>query len=191
MRDKRSGAVSAEVLVGQEKNTVFASFESPWPVAKGAVFDVECRDSKTGDGAFLAVTGDTKGVSLTDLPDSFFLDVIFSPTGRYSFYAPPTDIKVKKSYVKPGDGNYRIMELTFSNLSQSTQTEIPRNAIISATIPNGTSNAVMLVGGANASRWRKGDAEKELRKVIDSLQAVLAPKSNTKVRAKGKGREVV
>ena len=191
MRDKRSGAVNAEVLVGQDKNTVLTSFESPWPVAKGSVFDVECRDGKTGDGAFMAVTGDTGGKSLSDLPDNFFLDVIFSPTGRYSFYGQPTDIKVKKSYTRPSDGNYRILELTFSNLSQSTQTEIPRNAIIAATIPDGTSNAVMLVGGANASRWRKGDAEKEVRKVVESFQAVLAPKSSTKVRAKGRGRESV
>ena len=41
--------------------------------------------------------------------------------------------------------NKRVIEVSFSNLSQSTQSEIPRNAIISATIPKGTDNAVMLV----------------------------------------------
>merc|ERR1712151_1475564 len=87
-RDSRSGTVSAEILVGppSDLTAVLTSFKSPWPLATGTVFDVECRDASTGDGAFLAVTKETKGKSLGDLPNSFFLDQVTKPTGRFSFY---------------------------------------------------------------------------------------------------------
>ena len=179
------------MLVGADREPVFVSFESPWTVAKGAVFDVECRDGKTGDGAFVAVTESTQGKALADLPNDFFLKRLFDPTGRYSFYGPPTDIKVKKSYVNPKDGSeYRFLELTFSNLSQSTNSEIPRVAIIAATIPSGTDNAVMLVSGSNASRWRKG-SESDVRKCIESFRAIQAPKGGMKARAKKRGSSEV
>lgn len=57
LQDK-SGAVSAEILTGTRANpeAVLVSFVSPWKLETGPVFDVECRDGKTGDGAFLAVT---------------------------------------------------------------------------------------------------------------------------------------
>jgi len=177
--------------VGADREPVFVSFESPWTVAKGAVFDVECRDGKTGDGAFVAVTESSQGKALADLPNDFFLKRLFDPTGRYSFYGPPTDIKVKKSYVNPKDGSeYRFLELTFSNLSQSTNSEIPRVAIIAATIPSGTDNAVMLVSGSNASRWRKG-SESDVRKCIESFRAIQAPKGGMKARAKKRGNSEV
>jgi hypothetical protein len=116
-RDERAGGVLAEILVGKSSNPipVLAGFSSPWPLARGGLFDVECRDSGTGDGAFLAVAsaGGIKGVA--DLPKSFFTDSLFSSTGRFSFYGSPTDIRVKKSDV---DGSYRYLEIQFSSLSQ-------------------------------------------------------------------------
>jgi hypothetical protein len=184
-RDEKSGAVLAEILVGNREQpvAVLASFISPWPLATGSVFDVECRNAKTGDGVFLAVTGNTKGKSaVKDLPDSFFLEDLFQPYGRFSFYGTPTDIKVKKSYTEE-ETNKRIIEVSFSNLSQSTQSEIPRNAIISATIPKGTDNAVMLVASASASRWKKG-ADAAVRSTVDSFRVVPAPKSSLKIRPK-------
>lgn len=185
-RDSRSGDVLAEILVksqetGATKIPVFASFQSPWPLASGTVFDVECRNPKTGDGTFLAVTGNTGGKSIRDLPDSFFLESLISPTSRFSFYGTPTDVKVKKSLMD--DKNYRIIDMGFSTLSQSTQTEIPRRARIVATIPEGTTQAVMLVGSASAQRWRKG-SEEEIAKVAESFRAVPAPSTSLKVRAK-------
>ncbi len=149
-------------------------------IAKGSVYDIECRDSNTGDSAFLSISGKAGGKALSDLSNSFFLDRLFSPTGRFSFYGPPTSIKVKKSYM---EGNNRIIELGFSIISQSTGTEIPRNAIVAATIPQGTDEAVMLVGSSTASRWKKG-SEAAVRKTIDSFKAIPAPKTSMKVRAK-------
>lgn len=181
-RDSRSGGVLAELVLEKagDPMAVLTSFESPWPLAKGPLFDVECRDSKTGDGAFLAVTASTKGKSIADLPDSFFLDRLFSSTGRFSFYGAPTDIKVKKSSV---EGPYRFIELGFSNLSQSTNAEIPRKAVLAATIPEGADEAVMIIGSATASQWKKG-SEAAVRKTVESFRAVPAPTSGLKIRAK-------
>lgn len=180
----KGGDVSAELLVGTKASptSVLVSFNAPYKLETGSVFDVECRDGKTGDGAFLAVTEATNGKRIEELPSSFFLNRLFDPTGRFSFYGPPTDVKVKKS--KMLDDDRRMVELTFSNLSQSTNAEIPRNAVIVASIPKGTENAVMLVASSNASRWRKGGAEDRAMQIVDSFRAVPAPKSSMKLRAK-------
>eukprot|EP00428_Durinskia_dybowskii_P013086 CAMPEP_0170212826 /NCGR_PEP_ID=MMETSP0116_2-20130129/6035_1 /TAXON_ID=400756 /ORGANISM="Durinskia baltica, Strain CSIRO CS-38" /LENGTH=275 /DNA_ID=CAMNT_0010463373 /DNA_START=8 /DNA_END=831 /DNA_ORIENTATION=- len=183
-RDARSGDVLAEILVkkngGGTDNVipVVATFTSPWPLATGSVFDVECRDSETGDAAFLAVSPNVDGTSLADLKDSFFTKALFSPTGRFSFYGQPTDIKVKTASM---DGEYRVLDVSFSTLSQSTQTEIPRKARVIATIPGGSSQAVMLVGSASALRWKKG-ADKKVIATVESFKATPAPQTGLRVR---------
>jgi len=189
LRNAKTGEVSAEILLGPQSDPVaiLASFSSQWQLATGTVFDVECRDASTGDGAFLSISGLTKGKSISELPASFFLERIFGSSGRFSFYGTPTDIKVKKSRT---EGEYRFIDVTFSNLSQSTQTEIPRNAVVVATIPKGTEQAVMLVGSSTATRWRKG-SEDIIRKTAESFRAVAAPKSGLKVRAKKIGFDLI
>ncbi|KAL7459611.1 hypothetical protein ACHAWC_011446 [Mediolabrus comicus] len=174
--------VSAEILVGTKADptAVLVSFTAPYKLETGSVYDIECRDQKTGDGVFLAVTEKVNGKSLEDLDSSFFLKRLFDPTGRFSFYGPPTDVKVKKSSMV--DGNRRLLEVSFSNLSQSTSAEIPRKAIIVATIPKNTDNAVMLVSSANASRWGKG-ADETARSIGESFNAV-STKTSMKLRAK-------
>ena len=183
-RDARSGGVLAEILLGKaaDPTAVVASFVSPWPLAKGGLFDVECRDSKTGDGAFLAVAPARGAREVSDLPKSFFTDSLFSSTGRFSFYGSPTDVRVRKSDV---DGSYRYLEVSFSNLSQSTNAEIPRTALVSATIPEGSDSVVMLVGSATTNRWKRG-SEGPVRDAVGSFRATLAPASGMKARAKGR-----
>jgi hypothetical protein len=149
------------------------------------LFDVECRNAGTGDGAFMAVTPSVGGSILSDLKESFFVNSLFSPTGRFSFYGQPTDIKVKSSVMKD---DYRILDVSFSALSQSTQTEIPRKARIIATIPSGSSQAVMLVSSASAIRWKKG-TEKQIVSTIESFKAIPAPQTSMKMRAKGSREE--
>lgn len=182
-RDTRSGDVLAEILVKSTSGgdiPVIAAFTSPWPLATGNLFDVECRDSETGDAAFLAVSPSVGGSSLADLKDSFFIRSLFSPTGRFSFYGQPTDIKVRTSSV---DGDYRVLDVSFATLSQSTQTEIPRKARVVATIPAGSSQAVMLVSSASALRWKKG-SDKKVIAVGESFKATTAPQTGLKIRAK-------
>ena len=187
-RDSRSGNVAAEILLGSKDDpkAVLTSYSSPWSLASGTVFDVECRDAKTGDGVFLSVTESTNGKGLEDLPSSFFLGNVMKPTGRFSFYGVPTDVKVKKDSIVQ---DYRFIEVSFSSLSQSTMTEIPRKAIIATTVVPGTENAVMLIGSATVSRWNKGSGD-IVRKTVESFRAVPAPKSEMKIRAKKRKEEV-
>jgi len=185
----RSGSVLAEILVGTKEKPVaiLVSFASlKWKLEKGSVYDVETRDGKTGDGAFLAVSKSTQGKKLAELPATFFLERLFDPTGRFSFYGSPTDIKVKSSTV---EGNRRCIDITFSSLSQSTNAEIPRRALLVATIPEGSENAVMLIGSATANRWKKG-SDNEVKQTIDSFRAIPAPKSNLKLRAKDRSNRI-
>lgn len=149
-------------------------------IAKGMVFDVECRDAKTGDGAFLSVSQAVGGKTVDQLKDSFILTNLLKPNGRFSFYGEPTDVKIKSSEVK---GNYKIIDLTFSTLSQATQTEIPRRARVAATIPTGTDQAVILVGSASTTQWKKG-SDKAIASTIESFRAVPAPRSDMKLRRK-------
>lgn len=183
-RDSRTGDVLAEIVVNspEGKAAVLASFSSPWSLAKGSVFDVECRDSSTGDGAFLSVTGDVGGKSIDDMANKFVLDSLLAPTGRFSFYGQPTDVKVISSKV---EGGYKIMDLSFSTISQATQSEIPRKARLAVTIPSGTSQAVMLVASASAIRWKKG-SDKTIASVVDTFRAIPAPSG---LKARGKERK--
>jgi len=186
-RDSRTGNVLAEIVLGDRANLspVLVSFSSPWPLAKGSVFDVECRDSKTGDGAFLSVTEKTSK-PLDDLPTSFFLDNLFAPTGRFSFYGAPTDLKIKSSEMV---GNKRVVKFSFANLSQSTNAEIPRSAVMVASKPENAEQAVMLVSSATSTRWRKG-SEKLAMDTIESFNASPSPKTSLKVRRKEKDSDI-
>ena len=148
------------------------------------MYDVECRDAQSGDGAFLAVSPDMGGQALSDIKDTFFVKTLFSPTGRFSFYGQPTDIKVKKSTMSD-DNQYKILDVSFSTLSQATQTEIPRLSRIKIMVPTGSKQAVMLVASASAARWKKG-SDKAVTSTVDSFQAIAAPQTGMKVRAKEK-----
>lgn len=140
----KKGDVTAEILLGKSSDPtpVLASFTSPWPLAKGGLFDVECREASSGDGAFMTVDKLKTASTIGELPKTFFTEAIFSPTGRFSFYGSPTDIKVKRSELVE---NRRYLEISFANLSQSTNAEIPRTALVVATIPDGLDDVVMLV----------------------------------------------
>ena len=162
-----------------------ASYSSPWPLATGSVFDVECRDLNTGEAAFLAVSPPLGGKSLDALKDSFFVKELTKPTGRFSLYGQPTDIKVKNSVTLRND-KYRQFDLSFSTLSQSTQAEIPRRATVVVTIPDGTDQAVMLVVSASATRWKNSNVAKTVAAVLDSFQAIPAPTTALKIRAKAR-----
>lgn len=154
--------------------------------ATGAVYDVECRDTKTGDGAFLAVTPSLSGDSFADVKDQFLIKSLFGPRGRFSFYGQPTDVKVKKSTLS-ADGSYRVLDVNFSTLSQATQSEVPRKSRIVATLPKGSDQVVMLVGSSSATRWSKG-SEKTVGAAVDSFRATAAPQTNLKLRAVSKDR---
>jgi hypothetical protein len=89
-------------------------------------------------------------------------------------------MKVRNSITQ---GDYRVMELSFSILAQSTQAELPSRARLVATIPAGTQQAVMLIGSASATRWKQG-SEGVIAKVVDSFRAIPAPVSLMRMPAK-------
>ena len=121
---------------------------------------------------------------MDQLKDSFFINQLLAPTGRFSFYGPPTDMKVLKS---TQEGNYRFLDIRFSTVSQATQTEIPRRARLVATIPEGSAQAIMLIASASAFRWKKG-ADKAVESTVASFRAIPAPQTSMKVRGKERGR---
>jgi hypothetical protein len=196
LRDGRTGSVVAEILLASsnrnEKVIVFASFVAPWPLASADFFDVECRNADTGDGAFLAVAPPTipPTVSMESLPDAFLVNALMGPTGRFSLYGTPTDIKFKRVPMeaagRAGDAtnDYRVIDVSFSTLSQSTQTELPRRARMVATIPRGTQQAVMLVASSSASRWNKDVSLEAIQHVTESFRAIPAPTTTLRVRDK-------
>ncbi len=85
-------------------------------VGVGTLFDIECCDSKTRDGAFLAMAPVGGAREVSKLPKLLCC---------FSFYGSPTDM----------DGPYWYLEVSFSNLSQSTNAEISRMALVSVMIP--------------------------------------------------------
>ena len=125
------------------------------------------------------------GGSLADVKDQVLIKSLFGPRGRFSFYGQPTDVKVKKSTMGE-DGAYKLLDVSFSTLSQATQTEVPRRSKIVAYLPKGSKQAVMLVGSSSASRWAKG-ADKSIGDAVNSFRATAAPQTNLKLRAASKG----
>lgn len=192
-RDSRTGGVGAEILVEQigkpkdDPMAVLINFESPWPLATGGLFDVETRDSNTGDGCYIQVSEPSGKKDISGISNQYILDQIMKPTGRFSFYGTPTDAKVKKtSIVEKGSVAYKFMEIGFSTLSQSTGAEIPRKALVVSTVPAGSENVIMFVSSTTANRWKK--VSESVYKTADSFQALEAPKSSLKIRAKPRER---
>jgi hypothetical protein len=124
-----------------------------------------------------------QGKSVKELGNQFFQEQLFSNTGRFSFYGAPTNVKVKKSTTGPNDEKYVTVDIDFSILSQSTGAEVPRKARVIATIPEGSSQVVMLVASASALRWKKG-SDQTIATTIDTFRAVPAPQ--TSLRMKGR-----
>ena len=160
--------------------------------ATGMVYDVECRDSKTGDAAFLAVSPPINDISsstsVADMKDKDIIKSLFGLRGRFSFYGVPTDVKIKKSVVienKDGgtgnSNNYKILDVNFSTLTQAS-IEVPRKSRIVATIPKGSNQIVMLVGSSSAPRWANNGSEKTITSTVESFRATPSPKSDLKLR---------
>jgi len=189
-RDSKTGNCLSEILV-QKANSkdkedympVVASFSAPWPLATGMVYDVECRSSKTGDAAFLAVTPPIadagSSTALADMKDKDLIKSIFGTRGRFSFYGVPSDIKIKKS-IMSAEG-YKILDVNFSTLTQQS-VEVPRKSKIVATLPKGSSQIVMLVASSSASRYTNEGAEKTITSTVNSFRATAGPKTDLPLR---------
>ena len=141
-----------------------ATFESRMgPVARGFYYDVEARNSKLGDSAFVQVAslpaggGADDADALAAVPASFFTRALFRPDGRFGAFGAPTDVRVVSDQFSSADGR-RTLELSFAALSPGGN-EVPRRALVAAVAPPASGDAVMLVVGATAGRWRSSGAD--------------------------------
>ncbi|KAJ1617197.1 hypothetical protein T492DRAFT_582295, partial [Pavlovales sp. CCMP2436] len=140
-------------------------FDSPFPLATGMYYDVEVRN-REGDGAFIEVERVPTGQTIASLPSAWFLQTVFSAQGRFGAYGTPSSMKVLSSTM---EGTKRFLNVRFSALTPGGS-EQERCAIIVALVPPGSEDAIMLVAGSTALRWKKADAEMNSRAIVDSFQ---------------------
>ena len=130
-------------------------FPPEWILSGGPNLDV--RDVKQSDSAFVLVAPQPKQTPFQKLPDSFFLDVLFDPQGKYGQYGNCDDRKVVSSGLMSlalpsgGSQSYRRIDLKFAPLSYNANT-VERRALISATSVGGS--VFILVAGSLATRFK-------------------------------------
>jgi len=169
----KSPTISAELVTnGGVAATVV--FDSPWPIARGMYYDVEARSSE-GDSAYVHVRTLPADKDIMAVPASYLTSSVFNAYGRWSTYGAPTDTKVLSDVTK---GQTRFLEVAFSVLSQAGS-DSPRRGVIAAVQPQGSSDAVMLVSSATASRWKKSGADAAVRQVAESFRCVRTRSTST------------
>ena len=162
----KSPTISAELVTNGGIAATMA-FDSPWPLARGMYYDVEGR-SQDGDSAYVHVRTLPTDKDVLSVPASYLTSSVFNQYGRWSTYGQPTDTKVLGDVTK---GQTCFIEVAFSVLSQAGS-DSPRRGLIAAVQPKGSSDAVMLVSSATASRWRKGGADAAARQAAESFRVV-------------------
>ena len=147
------------------------SFPEAWTLAGGPNLDV--RDVRQSDSAFVLVAKLPAKTSFDKLPDDFFLDVIFDPAGKYGQYGRCDDRTVRKSTLEkltlPSGGKqaYRRIDLKFAPLSYNANT-VERRALVSATSVGGS--VFILVTGSLAMRFKA--MKEELQGIQESFRVL-------------------
>lgn len=164
---KESGdSVSAEVVLdgGVIGNVEFQTVKG-FPVNQGMFYDVEVKSQSKDSSAFVQVAKLPEGKALTEVPDSYLTENVFSTVGRYGAYGAPTSVAINKKSKKADE--LRILDVSFSALTPN-QKEVDRRCVIAAVQPKGSQNAVMLVATASELLWPQ--LEPSLRKMALSLK---------------------
>jgi len=149
------------------------SFPEKWSLSGGPNLDV--RDVKTSDSAFLLVAPLPRGKTLEDLPKRFFTDLLFSPQGKYGAYGGIDDYSISTfemlSFTNPSGAPqpYRRLAVRFDVLTYNQNT-VQRKALISATSLGGS--VFILVAGSLGSRYK--DAAESLASIQTSFRATSA-----------------
>ena len=168
----KPGQILDELLTAEGTAQIAFAFPADWTLAGGPNLDV--RNVREADSAFVLAAPLPKGVREFDkLPNSFLLDVIFDPAGKYGQYGKCDDRKVVSSTLEsfklPSGGmqSYRHVNLKFAPLSYNGNT-VERRALVSATATGGT--VFILVAGSLANRFKK--LQPELADVQQSFRAI-------------------
>lgn len=152
------------------------NFPEPWILAGevgGRVPNLDVRDVKTADSAFLLAAPLPAGTSFERLSDAWFLDVIFASDGKYGAYGKVDDRRVVSSSLMPlslpsgGEQTYRRLDLKFAPLSYNMNT-VERRALISSTAVG--KSAFILVAGCLAPRFAR--MKPELAELQQSFRAL-------------------
>ena len=131
------------------------NFPEQWTLAGGPNLDV--RDVRQSDSAFVLVAKAPAKPPFGQLPDEFFLDVLFDPLGKYGQYGQVDDRKVVSSSLVevklPAGGvqAYRRLSIKFAPLSYNQNT-VERRALLSATSVGGS--VFICVSGSLATRFK-------------------------------------
>ena len=155
---------------GASAEVAFA-FPPDWTLAGGPNLDV--RNVRESDSAFVLVSRLPPKSSFDSLPDEWFLNVLFDPMGKYGAYGAVDDRKVVKSELTseklPSGGTqpYRRMAIKFAPLSYNQNT-VQRRALLSATAVGGS--VFICVAGSLATRYKL--LQPELASVQESFRAI-------------------
>lgn len=147
------------------------AFPAAWTLAGGPNLDV--RDVRQSDSAFLLVGALPAGQAFESLPDNFFLDLLFDPAGKYGQYGQVEDRKVLSctltALTLPNGRKqqYRRMALKFAPLSYNANT-VERRALLSATAVGGS--VFVMVSGSLATRYKA--VKEDLLEVQESFRAI-------------------
>lgn len=158
-------------------STVDVSFAYPkeWTVAGGPNLDV--RDVRTSDSAYLLAAPLPSGQALDTLPRSFFAELLFRSDGKYGAYGGVDDFAIAESGVallsspSGGEQPYRRLSLRFDVLTYNQNT-VRRRALVSATAAGGS--VYVLVASCLGSRFK--EAQPALASIQDSFRALAAPR---------------
>lgn len=160
---KQTGATISGDVVLNGGIIATATFDSQWALSPGGYNDVEASN-REGDTAFMQIATLGRGDKLAP---KFFADKIFSVDGRYGAYGQPVDVKIKPS--AGAAENEMLFDISFSTLTPGGS-EVPRKGVVRAIQAKGSSDILMLVCTASASRWKKEGADAASRKTAASFR---------------------
>lgn len=140
------------------------SYPRQWSLATGPNIDV--RDLRTSDAAFVLATPLPAGKQLADLPSSFFIDVLFSPEGKFGQYGQVDDRRVVSSRLVEGAGGVpsRVLDIKFAALSFNYNL-VERRLLLRATAVGG--GVYMLAASTLNTRYSK--MSDTMRDICDSF----------------------
>jgi hypothetical protein len=150
-----------------------ATFDSPWPLAKGLYYDVETKNEK--GSAFLQVVPLPAGESVTTVSKKLFTKNVLKVDGRYGSYGAPTDVKISADETA---GERRSVDFGFTTTAPGGA-DVTWKGTLTAVQPAGSSDALLIVSSAPVSRWKDG-GEKLSRSATSSFRIAQTRKTSVK-----------
>jgi hypothetical protein len=143
--------VTAELLLNGGVAAT-ATFDSPWPLARGLYYDVETKSEK--GSAFLQVVPLPAGESVGSAPKKLFTKNVLKVDGRYGSYGAPTDVKITRDDIA-ADGARRTVDFGFSTTAPGGA-EVAWKGTLAAVQPKGSTDALLIVSSAPVGKWKDG-----------------------------------